>query len=365
MLPRAVDVSWRGVVPLLGSVHWPTVLALVGLWLLGLWVHTFVLTAAAPSLTHGRALTLNLTGSAVSNVVPLGGAAGVELNRRMMRGWGIDGRAFAGYTVRHQPLGRRVQAAAAGGRGGRTQPGRGGRLDAGAGPPRSSAGAGFAVVAVGAGFVLASPRGPVVVGRLVERWARRGLRLVGRDRELGVTAALADVRGLSAGLVAQGWLRMSAGIAGYVALQGLLLGLCLHVTGAGIAWPAVLAAFAVERALTVVPITPGGVGVADLGLVGVLHHARAATRPPWPGQRCSTGRSSSPSRSRSAAAPWGPGSSSSGGRRDAGRRPGRSPYRPTGSRTSPTCSSRAWAASRRTSTRWPGTSAPAGSPSRC
>jgi glycosyltransferase involved in cell wall biosynthesis len=63
---------------------------------------------------------------------------------------------------------------------------------------------------------------------------------------------------------------MCAGIAGYVALQGLLLGLCLHLTGAGCAWPEVVAAFAVERALTIVPITPGGVGVADLGLVGVL-----------------------------------------------------------------------------------------------
>jgi glycosyltransferase involved in cell wall biosynthesis/uncharacterized membrane protein YbhN (UPF0104 family) len=269
VVPRAVDVSWRGVAPLLVSVHWPTVLALVGLWFLGLWVHTFVLTAAAPSLTHGRALTLNLTGSAVSNVVPLGGAAGVELNRRMMRGWGIDGHAFAGYTfvTNLWDVGSKlllpVIAVVALTRAGED-------VSTQVRTASLVAGAGFVVVAVGAGFVLASPRGPVVVGRFLERWARRGLRLVGRDRELGIAAALAEVRGLSAGLVAQGWPRLSAGIAGYVALQGLLLGLCLHVTHAGTAWPAVLAAFAVERALTVVPITPGGVGVADLGLVGVL-----------------------------------------------------------------------------------------------
>lgn len=269
VLPHAVDVSWRGVAPLLGSVHWPAVLTLVGLWFLGLWVHTFVLTAAAPSLTHRRALTLNLTGSAVSNVVPLGGAAGVELNRRMMRDWGIDGRAFAGYTfiTNLWDVGSKlllpVIAVVALTRAGEDV----------SGQVRTAsllAGVGFVVVAIGAGFVLASPRGPVVVGRLLERWAHRVLRLVGRDRELGIVAALADVRGLSADLVAQGWLRLSLGIAGYVALQGLLLAFCLHVTGAGTAWPAVLAAFAVERALTVVPITPGGVGVADLGLVGVL-----------------------------------------------------------------------------------------------
>ncbi|MDX6373433.1 MAG: hypothetical protein QOD98_2421, partial [Nocardioidaceae bacterium] len=88
ILPRAVDVSWHAMLPALGSVRWPAALALAGVWFLGLFVHSFVLTAAAPSLTHRRALTLNLTGSAVSNVVPLGGAAGVELNRRMMRTWG-------------------------------------------------------------------------------------------------------------------------------------------------------------------------------------------------------------------------------------------------------------------------------------
>jgi glycosyltransferase involved in cell wall biosynthesis len=63
---------------------------------------------------------------------------------------------------------------------------------------------------------------------------------------------------------------MSTAIAGYVALQGLLLGFCLHLTGGSNTWPEVLAAFAVERVLTIVPLTPGGVGVADLGLVGVL-----------------------------------------------------------------------------------------------
>jgi hypothetical protein len=99
VLPLAVDVSWHGLLPVLRSVHWTTALALTALWFLGLYVHSFVLTAAAPSLTHRRALTLNLTGSALSNVVPLGAAAGVELNRRMMRAWGIDSRAFTGYTV--------------------------------------------------------------------------------------------------------------------------------------------------------------------------------------------------------------------------------------------------------------------------
>ncbi len=269
VLPRAVDVSWHGVLPVLGSVHWPAVLALVGLWFLGLYVHSFVLTAAAPSLTHRRALTLNLTGSAVSNVVPLGGAAGVELNRRMMRAWGIDGRAFAGYTFLTNlwdvgsklllpVIGLLVLARA------------GEAVSPQVQAASLVAGAGFAALAVGATSVLISPRGAVAVGRAMEVAVRLGLRLVGRDRELGLATAMLDVRDQCAGLVARGWLRMSAGITGYVALQALLLGFCVHLTGTGNTWADVLAAFAVERALTVVPLTPGGVGIADLGLVGVL-----------------------------------------------------------------------------------------------
>ncbi|RYP84003.1 glycosyltransferase [Nocardioides guangzhouensis] len=269
VLPRVVDITWHGVLPVLGSVPWRASLILAGLWLLGLYVHSFVLTAAAPSLTRRRALTLNLTGSAVSNVVPLGGAAGVELNRRMMRAWGIDGRAFTGFTFLTNlwDVGSKlllpVVAAVALARAGE-------HVAPQVQTVSLVAGVGFVVMAVVAALVLVSPRGAVAVGQGAEAWARRGLRMLGRDRELGLAPALLDVRDQCAGLVAQGWLRMSAAIAGYVALQGLLLGFCLHLTGGGNTWPEVLAAFAVERALTIVPLTPGGVGVADLGLVGVL-----------------------------------------------------------------------------------------------
>ena len=119
-------------------------------------------------------------------------------------------------------------------------------------------------------FTLGGARGATVIGTVIDTTARRALRLVGRPREVRVTAALLDIRAQCATLVAQGWLRMSTGIAGYVALQGLLLWLCLQLMGGGNTWPQVLAAFAVERALTIVPLTPGGVGIADLGLVGVL-----------------------------------------------------------------------------------------------
>ena len=268
-LPRTVDVSWHGVLPVLRAVHSPALLVLVGLWLLGLVVHSFVLTAAAPALTHRRALTLNVTGSAVANVVPLGGAAGVELNRRMMRAWGIDTRSFTGYTFLTNlwDLGSKLLLPIVGvlvlARAGETV------------TPQLKAmsllaGAAFTGLAAFAAVLLLSPRGTGLLGHVIERTLRFGLRLIGRDRTLGIPDLLNDVRRECAGLVASGWVRMTAGIGGYVALQWLLLGFCLQLTGAGTTWPEVLAGFAVERLFTIVPLTPGGVGVADLGLVGVL-----------------------------------------------------------------------------------------------
>ncbi len=268
-IPHVVDVSWHGVLPVLRSLHWPAVLGLVVLWFLGLVVHSSVLTAAAPTLTHRRALALNLTGSAVANVVPLGGAAGIELNRRMMRAWGIDTRRFAGYTFLTNlvdvgsKLALPLVAVAA-------------LVHAGesvTAPLRYVAvlaGCALGAIAAGTIAVLASRRCALGLGRAVEWVLRPVLRVLGRTGEVDVVGPLLDVRRESTRLVADGWLPMLLGISGYVALQGVLLGLCLDLTHSGVTWPAVLAAFALERALTVLPVTPGGVGIADVGLVGVL-----------------------------------------------------------------------------------------------
>jgi uncharacterized membrane protein YbhN (UPF0104 family) len=40
-------------------------------------------------------------------------------------------------------------------------------------------------------------------------------------------------------------------------------------------WQTSLAAFAFVRLLTALPITPGGLGITELGLVGIWRQARA------------------------------------------------------------------------------------------
>ena len=98
-LPRATGAGWHDIAAALSR---PTAaqLALLGvLWLAGLCVHTPALTAALPGLSHRRALLLNLSGSFVSNLLPLGGAAGTVVNWRMARTWGFSSGAFGRWAV--------------------------------------------------------------------------------------------------------------------------------------------------------------------------------------------------------------------------------------------------------------------------
>ena len=99
VVPLVAGAPWGQVVAALTSVPVLELGGLALLWIAGLYAHTFTLTAALPRLTHRRALALSLTGSAVSNVLPFGGAAGIALNYRMTRTWGFDRPAFAAYTV--------------------------------------------------------------------------------------------------------------------------------------------------------------------------------------------------------------------------------------------------------------------------
>jgi len=98
-LPRVAGAGWSDIGTALGRLSLAQLLLLAAVWLAGLWVHTPALTAALPGLSHRRALLLNLTGSFVSNLLPLGGAAGTVANWRMARSWGFASPAFARWAI--------------------------------------------------------------------------------------------------------------------------------------------------------------------------------------------------------------------------------------------------------------------------
>jgi uncharacterized membrane protein YbhN (UPF0104 family) len=263
VLPSLTGVPWAALVGTVTAVPLLWLAGLALLWLAGLASHTITLTAALPGLSHRRALALSLTGSAVANVLPLGGAAGVALNYKMARAWHFSTHDISAYQVitnvwdvlakflvpmlvlpvlllGHTTLAGHllrffVLAAVA-----------------------------LAMLAVVGAATLASARAADGIGRLADR-------VVARWRpQWQVRDALVLLQATTHDLVRRQWRRLSLGMMLYAALLFALLLGCLTATGAGVGLVGVLTGFAVERLLTLAGLTPGGAGVVEVGLTAAL-----------------------------------------------------------------------------------------------
>jgi uncharacterized membrane protein YbhN (UPF0104 family) len=110
-------------------------------------------------------------------------------------------------------------------------------------------------------------------GRSLQRPVAAAARLARRPPPADVAGALLGFRDRAGALLtARGWRITAATVASYLTLWLVLLA-CLRATGvsqAQVPWQTSLAAFAFIRLLTALPITPGGVGITELGLVGIL-----------------------------------------------------------------------------------------------
>jgi len=251
-MPRISGVGWGVTEDRVEGVPLPQIWQLVAVWAAGLWLHTLVLRGSLPGLGTRRALVLNLGGSSISNVLPLGGAAGVGLNYAMLRSWGysrVEISAFA--TVSNVVVAVvKILIAVGGVVALTTMPPvtAGGPLRAGT---TADVGALLLVVTVGAAAALAvTDRGQARLRRL-----RTALRQA--------MAAMARALRL-------GWQLITLGGIGYPALQALLLWLCVRAAGGSSTVAACLAAYAVERLLTLLPVTPGGVGVVEAAATATL-----------------------------------------------------------------------------------------------
>lgn len=246
-------VTWHEVGAVLGQVEGSRLGVLTLVWFGGLVVYATVLAGSLPGLGVRRGLLLNLTGSAVSNVLPLGGAVGTALNWKMLRSWGHSHQAFASYYVLTNTLDVLSKLVL---------------------PPLAVAGLVVVSATVpGAVWTLAAVCLVTLgLGLLVTALAACGVRLPlstsGRSgRAWGfVTGVLGQVRSQ---LVAN-WERLVPGSVGYVAAQVLLLVLCLRAVGLDLPLTTVLMAAAIERAASLIPLTPGGTGFAEIGTVAWL-----------------------------------------------------------------------------------------------
>jgi len=122
-------------------------------------------------------------------------------------------------------------------------------------------------------LVLTHPAAGAAVALVGERLLGRLARLAHRPGPSGWVVAVDRFRTDSLALVRSRWpLLTVAAVGSHVALFALLLACVRLVDGAGseVDWLRVLAVFAVTRLLTMVPITPGALGVAELSYVAGL-----------------------------------------------------------------------------------------------
>jgi uncharacterized membrane protein YbhN (UPF0104 family) len=85
-----------------------------------------------------------------------------------------------------------------------------------------------------------------------------------------VQPALKDSGARIAALLRAGWRRMVPASVGYVAAQVVLLDYSLKAVGLQASVAVVVAAAAIERLGTILPITPGATGIAEIGTVAFL-----------------------------------------------------------------------------------------------
>jgi uncharacterized protein (TIRG00374 family) len=251
-LPHALGIGWRDTSRQLEQIPFWDIVCLVAVWAAGLWLHTIVLRRSLPGLSRRRAFALNLGGSSISNVLPFGGAAGIGLNYAMLRSWGynrVQITAFA--TVSNLVVALvKIAIAVVGIVALSFMPDIAAQLSR---PTSPGAIAVFAVIGL-----LAVAATVAYVG-----WGR------GKVRG-GVASWIAQFWEQCAHVLRRGWRGLAIGGIGYPMLQVLLMWSCLIALQVDVSIGAVLAAYAVERILTLVPITPGGVGVVETAATATL-----------------------------------------------------------------------------------------------
>jgi uncharacterized membrane protein YbhN (UPF0104 family) len=252
-------MSWSGIA-LIGAA---AAVSQLSTWLM--------IGAVLPSLRLRDAAVVNLSSSAVANTVPGGGAVAMGVSWAMLSGWGVGAAEYARYTLVSgfwnvfARLGLPVVALVALVIVGRSDM----ALQAAA-----YTGAGVLLVsAVGFRVMLRSERFALLVGRAAGRVLAVGCRLARRKPPQRVPGMLLDFSAGASGLLAERGLRITVTtVASNLSLWLVLLA-CLHSSGLSqeqIPWEVSLAAFAFVRLLSVLPVTPGGVGVVELGLTGPL-----------------------------------------------------------------------------------------------
>lgn len=269
VLPRIADYSaaWD----LVRGLSAVEVIGIGAIALVNLFSYAPLWMAAMPGLPLGRAVLSDQASTAVSNTVPAGFAFGVGVNVAMYHSFGFSpaeitrGVTLTGIWNTLVKLATPAVALA------------GvaliGDVDTGL-TTAALLGSGVLLLGVGALVaVLTSARAAAALAAAAEHGTGRVARAVRRRPPSGWVARTERFRTDSLDLVRHRWAHLTAAAVASHAALFLVLLICLRAVdgrGADVPWVVVLAVFSLTRLVTLVPITPGALGVAELSYVAGL-----------------------------------------------------------------------------------------------
>jgi uncharacterized protein (TIRG00374 family) len=269
VLPQVA--SYRDVWDVVSELSWEWLLALLAVTVLNISTFAPPWMAALPGLGFRQALAMTQASTALSIVVPGGAAVGIAGSYGMLRSWGFEQRpvttavTLTGVWNQLANLGFPAVAlillTVSGGRH----------------PLLTTVAivgfAAFVVVVTGLSLALASDSLARGIGDAAARFTTRCLRVVRRGPVTWDGTAFVRFRHEATSIVRRRWhLLTVATIAGHLTVFLVLL-TCLRaldVPASEVTAIEAFAAWSLVRILGVLPLTPGGLGVVELGLTGLL-----------------------------------------------------------------------------------------------
>jgi uncharacterized membrane protein YbhN (UPF0104 family) len=269
VLPKIAD--YRDVWRVVEDLTWPWILGLLGVTVLNLVTFAPPWQVALPGLRFRSALALTQLSTALSIVVPGGAAVGIAGSYGVLRNWGFPsreiGRAVTLVSLWNQfanlsyPIIAVFLLALTGG-------------ESALLATAAFVGAGALGVAVAAlAAVLATDRMADDLGDLSARVANWALGKVGKGPVGWGGASFERFRRDSLDLLRRRWhvLTLATYLGTLTVFLVMLVALrALGVPASEVSLAEAFAAWALARLLGSIPITPGGVGVVELGLTGAL-----------------------------------------------------------------------------------------------
>lgn len=269
IFPRIASYSAAWDVVRSMTANW--ILVLIGITILNLIVQWWFITTCLPGLSMPRAAAMNLSSTAVANTVPVGGAIALGVSWNMASAWGFSGETFTLYTLvsglwsQFAKFGTPAIALIA--------------LVSVGGANRSLVIAtvlGTGVFLLALGLVIAALRSDSFMsslGRFTQRVLDRMMGWFHRSGPRDVEQGFLSFKHHAADLIrTRGWLislsTLVSDLCGWV-VQLLCLRAC-GVSPAEVSWEKSFAGYALIRLLTTIPITPGGLGITEVGLTAYL-----------------------------------------------------------------------------------------------